>query len=78
MTPGRQLSYHYPAVATLKRAKLFVWQQGVLEGRDEYSCLRESQGVGMSRECSTDKTSKVNKKRNLAHKMSGVFAGKKS
>lgn len=55
MTVGRQLSYHCPSVvATLKQVELFVWQRGMLEGREGGFYLTERRDKGICKERSVD------------------------
>lgn len=52
MTVGRQLSYRCPSVvATLKQVELFVWQRGMLEGRERALRLSEKRVQGICKEC---------------------------
>lgn len=83
MTVGRQLSYHCPSVvATLKQVELFVWQRGMLEGREGGFYLTERRDKGICKERSADgisewlkKASQINKKGDFE---SGSLAGKMS
>lgn len=73
MTVRRQLSYHCPSVvATLKQVELFVWQQGMLGGRERRLFISERDGrreyarnVAPTEYRSGKKVSELNKKRDF-------------